>query len=211
MPDRCLTISEVDGFILAGGASSRMGIDKAHLRLGERTLVERIAAALSAIAVRVAVVSSKPDAGAWGLPVMRDVHHGLGAMGGLHAALSAGQTAWVAVVSCDLPFVTGELFARLTTYAGQSCDAVVPMQTDGRMQPLCALYRRAACLKVVEDLIQSGELRPRVLVRRVRTRVVTTDELSDVSGATRFFINVNTPEDYSRAQALFNSEVIGDG
>ncbi len=211
MPDRCLTISEVDGFILAGGASSRMGIDKAHLRLGERTLVERVAAALSAIVVRVAVVSAKPDAGAWGLPVMRDVHHGLGAMGGLHAALSAGQTAWVAVVSCDLPFVTGELFARLTTYAGQSCDAVVPMQTDGRMQPLCALYRRAACLKVVEDLIQSGELRPRVLVRRVRTRVVTADELSDVRGATRFFINLNTPEDYSRAQALFNSEVIGDG
>jgi len=211
MPDRYLTISEVDGFILAGGASSRMGIDKAHLRLGERTLVERIAAALSAIVVRIAVVSAKPDAGAWGLPVVRDVHHGLGAMGGLHAALSAGQTAWVAIVSCDLPFVTGELFARLMTYAGEWCDAVVPMQTDGRMQPLCALYRRTACLKVVEDLIQSGELRPSVLVRRVWTRVVTADELSDVRGATRFFINLNTPEDYSRAQALFNSEVIGDG
>lgn len=182
-----------------------MGTDKAHLRLGERTLVERVAAALGAIAGRVAVVSAKPDAGAWGLPVVRDVHSGLGAMGGLHAALCAGQTAWVAVVSCDLPFVTGELFARLTTYAGEWCDAVVPIQTDGRVQPLCALYRRAACLNVVEDLIQKGELRPRVLARRVRTRVVTDDELSDVSGATRFFININTPEDYSRAQALLKT------
>ncbi|HVF86189.1 MAG TPA: molybdenum cofactor guanylyltransferase [Pyrinomonadaceae bacterium] len=196
---------EIDGFILAGGASSRMGTDKAHLRLGGRTLVECVAAALGAIAKRVAVVSAKPDAGSWDLPVVRDVHHGLGAMGGLHAALCAGQTEWVAVVSCDLPFVTGEVFARLTTYTDELSDAVVPVQTDGRVQPLCALYRRTACLKVVEELIQSGEFRPRVLVRRVRTRVVTTDELSDVSGATRFFINVNTPEDYSRAQALLKT------
>lgn len=124
---------EIDGFILAGGASSRMGADKAHLRLGGQTFVGRIAAALGAITARVAVISAKPDAGAWGLPVVADVHRGLGAMGGLHAALGAGQSAWVVAVSCDLPFVTGELFARLTTYADDACDAVVPMQADGRV------------------------------------------------------------------------------
>ena len=199
-------MSEIEGFILAGGASSRMGTDKAHLRLGERTLVERISSALARISARVSVVSAKPDAGAWGLPVVRDVHLGLGAMGGLHAALGAGESEWAAVVSCDLPFVTGELFARLAAYADESCDAVVPSQTDGRLQPLCAVYRRTACLGVVEELIGSGELRPRVVFGRVRTRVVAADELEDLSGAARFFMNVNTPEDYARAL-----ELIGQG
>lgn len=195
-----MTMPEIEGFILAGGASSRMGTDKAHLRLGGRALVERISSALAHVAARVAVVSAKPDAGAWGLPVVRDVHLGLGAMGGLHAALGAGKSEWAAVVSCDLPFVTGELFARLTAYADESCDAIVPAQPDGRLQPLCALYRRATCLTVVEDLIEGGELRPRSVFGRVRIRVVTTDELKDLSGAARFFWNVNTPDDYTWAK-----------
>lgn len=198
---------EIEGFILAGGASSRMGADKAHLRLGGGSLVERVSSALGAIAARVAVVSAKPDASSWGLPVVRDVHLGLGAMGGLHAALGAGESEWAAVVSCDLPFVTGELFARLVIYADESCDAVVPAQPDGRLQPLCALYRRAACLKVVEDLIGSGELRPRFVFGRGRTRVVAADELEDLSGAARFFLNVNTPDDYARALELIGQDV----
>ena len=193
---------EIEGFILAGGASSRMGTDKAHLRFGSQTFVERIAGALMGVAAKVTVVSSKPDSAAFGLTVVTDVYENCGALGGLHAALKHGRAPWIAVVSCDLPFVTREIFERLATFIGADREAIAPVQPDGRVQPLCALYDRAKCLEVADELLRAGELRPRVLLRRMRTRLLAFDELADLPQATLFFRNINTPEDYRAAREV---------
>jgi len=177
-----------------------MGADKSRLRLGGRTFVELAAGAFGALTDAVRVVGSRPDAEAHGLPVVRDVYEGLGAMGGLHAALASCRARWAAVVSCDLPFVSGELFARLASLRGEGDEAVAPVQDDGRPQPLCALYAAAPCLAAAEESIRSGELRPRTLLRGVRTRWVAFEELADLTGSRLFFANVNTPEDYARVQ-----------
>jgi molybdopterin-guanine dinucleotide biosynthesis protein A len=190
---------EVEGFILAGGLSSRMGADKSRLRLGGRSFVERAAGALGAVAGRVRVVGSRPGLESHGLPVVRDIHEGLGALGGLHAALADCAARWAAVVSCDLPFVTGELFVRLASLRAEGAEAVAPIQADGRPQPLCALYASAACRAAAEELIRTGELRPRELLRRVSARWVSFDELSDLEGSALFFANVNTPAEYEEA------------
>jgi molybdopterin-guanine dinucleotide biosynthesis protein A len=190
---------EIEGFILAGGASSRMGEDKSRLSLGGRTFVGAAARALRAVTAGVSVVSSRPDAGAHGLRVIPDARVGLGALGGLHAALSSCVAEWAAVVACDLPFVTGELLARLASLRADSADAVVPLQEDGRVQPLCALYRARVCLAGVEEMIRAGELRPRLLLSRVRALPVAFEGLRDLEGSARLFLNVNTPEDYARA------------
>ena len=196
----------IEGFILVGGASSRMGSDKARLRLGGRTFVERIAAALSFVTERVSVVGARQEeAAAWQLPVAPDVYEKWGALGGLHAALVAARAPWAAVVACDLPLVTGELFARLASLR-ENFEAVVPVQPDARLQPLCALYAVGPCRKVAEELIASGERRPRALVRRVATREVEPRELSDIAGASLFFMNVNTPEDYALARKAVKSD-----
>ncbi|HEX5706639.1 MAG TPA: molybdenum cofactor guanylyltransferase [Pyrinomonadaceae bacterium] len=196
----------IEGFILAGGASSRMGADKAHLRLGGLTLVERAARALNAVASEVRVVSSKPDASAWELPVVADVYERAGALGGLHAALAHARAEWIAVAPCDLPFLTGELFSRLVSHASEEFDAVVPVQEDGRVQPLCALYARRACLDVAARLLDAGERRPRALLGEVRTRLVAFESLADLDGAGLFFKNVNTPDDFEDAARAVDSE-----
>lgn len=193
-------MSDIEGFILAGGASSRMGTDKSRLSLGGETFVERAARALGPLAARVRLVSSRPDASGFGLPVVADIHENRGALGGLHAALGSCRARWAAVVSCDMPFVTSELLLRLASLRAPGVEAVAPHQSDGRVQPLCALYEAAACLAVSEDLIRRGELRPRVLLERVRTRRVAFEELADLGGARLFFANVNTPEDYAEAR-----------
>jgi len=192
---------EIEGFILVGGASSRMGTDKALLELGGRNFVERIHAALSSIATKTSLVGPREKFadGPIALPIVPDVHVEWGALGGLHGALAACRAEWAAVVACDLPFVTGELFVRLASLR-QNFDAVVPVQPDGRTQPLCALYRTRICRRVAEELIAEGERRPRALLERVRTRMVAFSELSGLSGSSDFFINVNTPEDHADAK-----------
>lgn len=197
-------MADIEGFILAGGASSRMGADKALLRLGGEPFVGRVGRALAAVAPRVRVISSRHESSAFPFEVVPDRFEGRGAIGGLHAALKACEAAWAVVVSCDLPFVTGELLARLASLRGPGVEAIAPTQEDGRRQPLCALYARDACLPVVERLILAGELRPRALLSQVRSRLVGFEELKDLDGSGLFFSNVNTPEDYRRALGYAN-------
>lgn len=179
-----------------------MGTNKARLELDGKSFVERISGALASIAARTSIVGAhqEPEISMWQLPVVPDVYDRWGALGGLHAALAASRAEWAAVVACDLPFVTGELFVRLAALR-ENFDAVVPVETDDRVQPLCALYRVEPCRVRAENLIASGERRPRALLCAVQTRLVTSDELSDLNGAPLFFINVNTPQDYQWARA----------
>lgn len=190
----------IEGFVLAGGMSSRMGADKARLRLGGETLVARVAYALGGVCERVSLVSSRHVEEDFGLPVVEDIHVGRGAMGGIHAALESCASRWAFIVSCDLPFTTERLFSRLASLRDESADAVAPLQSDGRPQPLCAIYSRE-CVTVCEELMSAGELRPREMLRRVRTRWVSFAELSDLEGAEDFFLNVNTPEEFEAARA----------
>ncbi len=191
---------EIEGFILAGGKSSRMGQDKARLRLGDETFVARIAHALGAITAQVSLVSARPDSAGLSLPVVPDLFPDCGALGGLHAALAACCAPWAAVVSCDLPFVTRALWQRLATLRAHEFDVVAPVQADGRAQPLCALYAPAACLARSEQMLRTGELRPRRLLQQVRTRWVAPAELIDLTDAELLFMNINTPADYNAAR-----------
>ena len=190
---------DVAGFILVGGASSRMGTDKARLDFGGQTFVERIRAALASVTTETSLVGAQEKCAAWPqLPAVPDVHVKWGALGGLHAALAACRAEWAAIVACDLPFVTGELFVQLASLR-ENFDAVVPVQPDGLLQPLCALYRARVAREQAEELIAAGERRPRALLERLRTRLVAFKELNSLRGADRFFTNINTPEDYANA------------
>jgi molybdopterin-guanine dinucleotide biosynthesis protein A len=196
---------DIEGFILAGGASSRMGRDKARLTLDGRSFVERIAEALSPVAERVNLVGAKNVSSSLIKRNVPDVYESWGALGGLHAALAACSAEWALVVACDLPFVTSELFARLASLR-EDAEAVVPLQADGKLQPLCALYRRSPCAELARELIEAGERRPRALIKAVRARLVDVEELSDLQDSQFFFENVNTPVDYAQARARFGEE-----
>jgi len=203
-------MNDIDGYLLAGGASSRMKRDKANLLLGGVTFVRRAAIALSAVVAapeRLFVVGNL-EGNSFDLPILPDEFVGdsgderkRGAIVGLHAALKNTKANWAAVLACDLPFASGELFEKLASFRDGNSDAVVPMQNDGRAQPLCALYRTEACLSVVEAVLDGEDWSLQNLLRRVKTRFVRFDEISDLPRAEYFFFNVNTPEDYAAAQA----------
>jgi molybdopterin-guanine dinucleotide biosynthesis protein A len=185
-------ITEIEAFILAGGASSRMGSDKSQLLLENQTFVERIADTLLTVTDSIRLVGSRENSK---LPAVADVYPQWGALGGLHAALTACQREWAIVVACDLPLVTAELFQRLASWRDAN-DAVVPVQPDGRPQPLAALYRADVCRTVATELIERGRRRPLDLLESVHTRWVEFIEIANLDQAERFFVNINTPEDY---------------
>ena len=203
---------DVEGFILVGGRSSRMGTDKSRLQFGGQTSVERIAAELQTMTSRISLVGPGSAGFDPNLRIIPDTHQQWGALGGIHAALGDCEADWALIVACDLPFVTHDLCSRLLTLGrSESPDAIVPVQPDGRPQPLCALYRREPCWLEAEKLITGGEHTPRALLANVKTRWVRPVELSDLPGAENFFFNVNTPEDYERAKQMLSQNPDSSG
>ena len=198
-------IDAVEAFILAGGQSRRMGTEKSRLLLDGASFVERVARELSTVVSSIKVVGDKaPQVELQShigppikLGVVPDIYPQWGALGGVHAALSACSERWALVVACDFPFVTSELFRGLASVRADF-EAVAPIQKDEIPQPLCSLYRVEPCLRLAERLIKSGERKPITLLQSVRTRWVLFSELSRLNGADCFFDNINTPEDYAR-------------
>ena len=173
-----------------------MGTDKSQLLIERETFTERIANTLRQVTDSVTIVGQTP--GNSSLLSVPDVYTQWGALGGLHAALAASDRDWAIVVACDLPFVTSELFDYLGSVRLDH-DAVVPVQEDGRPQPLAALYRVDPCRQRATDLIEAGRRRPLDLLETVNTHWVAFDEIRNLARAERFFVNINTPEDYDEA------------
>jgi molybdopterin-guanine dinucleotide biosynthesis protein A len=189
-------MEQIEAFILAGGASRRMGSDKARLVINGKTFLQQIAETLQHVASNIVVVGQ--DSQDLAFTSVADVHPQWGALGGIHTALTHCKAEWAIIVACDLPFVTAELFKRLSDFRPHH-EAVVPIQSDLVPQPLCGFYKVNPCLDQATQLIGAGKRRPLDLLQNVNTKWVPFSQLEDLHGATKFFVNINTPEDYYEA------------
>lgn len=192
----------MDAAILAGGRASRLGgRDKGLLSVGRTPILCRQLAALDGVADRVYVIAGEPERfRRFRVRVFPDVLPDAGALGGLHAALSAAESRHVLVLACDLPFLTAPLLGHLASLADDACDVVVPRTPDG-LQPLCAVYSRDLA-PLVRQRVESGRLKIMDLLGAVRRREVGPDEVAAFDPDGRVFFNVNTPGDLKLAVRL---------
>jgi len=172
--------------ILAGGTAVRMdGADKAVIELDGVTLLERVlAATMSAIEVVVVgeqVPTSRPVT--W----TREDPQGGGPAAGLLAGLDRFLVApdLVAVLAVDMPKVNAGTVARLTwvVEGDSSYDGAVLEDQDGRVQPLCGVYRTASLQRVrPESLEEEYGLPVRTLISHLILAHVPSvgDEARDV-------------------------------
>ncbi|MGX9792529.1 molybdenum cofactor guanylyltransferase [Mycobacterium sp. MMS18-G62] len=176
--------------ILAGGASRRMGRDKANLSYEGTTLLERTVSVLSPRCSPVFVIAAPgqpmPTVEA---QVLRDEVRGVGPLlatgRGLRAAADAGlQHAFVCAV--DMPFLDVALIDELAGPALRlGADVVLPW--DGRDHYLAGIYRTSLADRV-DELIAAGE-------RSMRALVETVDTQRIVMPPQRSLTNVNTAAD----------------
>ncbi|MEZ5290521.1 MAG: molybdenum cofactor guanylyltransferase [Vicinamibacterales bacterium] len=183
--------------VLVGGRARRLGgRAKPLLDVGGRTVVERQAAAVTALGGTVTLVAAQDAAPAdWPYPVVRDLMAG-GALAGLHAALTHAATPYVLVLAGDLPFLTVPFLAALLERR-HAAEAVVP-RPAGRWQPLCAVYQRTVAGKAQARLAR-GLWRVTDLLDDLRVEAVDDVALAPFDPHGRLLLNVNTPDDYQRA------------
>lgn len=191
-------IATVSGAVLLGGASSRMGRDKAQLVLGGVAGATRAARLLGSLFAEVLLVGGEAPPDAPGTRVA-DAPGPVCALRGLVGALEAASSARVLVLATDLPLVTPELLLALVAWPEA---AVVAPRTETGVQPLCALYEREAVLREARDRLASGHLKLQGLLDAVDAATLDPSVLARLDPRGRALFNVNTPDDLERAQAF---------
>jgi molybdopterin-guanine dinucleotide biosynthesis protein A len=172
------------------------------------------------------VVANAPDADAWlpGVRTVADLRPGLGALGGLHAALAQSGTD-VLLVAWDMPFVSAALLGELRRIGDggrdeshhalsfvDAPDVVIPESDGSRrgVEPLCAWYSHR-CLPAVERTLDAGDLRVIGFHEHVRVQRLPVARVTDFGDPARLFSNVNTREELAAlaAAAQGGSDEVG--
>jgi molybdopterin-guanine dinucleotide biosynthesis protein A len=196
------------GAIIAGGRSRRYGSPKALARVGGDAVIARVARALREAGTEVVVVTeSTAVADAAGTRSRGDRIAGLGALGGIHAALRWAEEEdrpGALAVGCDMPFLSPPLLQRILELARSlpGADVVAPEGGGPRMiEPLCAWYG-VSCLPAIERAVAREDHRLIGFHADVRVRRIPLDEVTRFGPPERLFLNINSPGDRDRAEAL---------
>lgn len=202
------------GAVLAGGGSRRYGSPKALAPVGGVPMAIRVARALGRHADPVVLVGADEALAAeLGIRSISDLRSGAGPLAGLEAALERARALGrdgVLLVACDLPLVTGELFGALLARAADPPEegergpphAVLP-ESGGPVgiEPLCAWYAPGA-LGPVRALLDRGERSMEGAVAALRVRRLSAEAVRELAPPGELFLNVNTPEERRRAEAI---------
>jgi len=194
--------------ILAGGQATRYaGKPKGLELVGGRRILDRLVdAMMAAFDVPPILVANAPDARTWrpDLEVHADIRAGEGALGGLHTAVTLGEGRPVVVAAWDMPFVPPALLQELAAGLVDH-DAMLPA-SDGRrgVEPMLAAYG-PACLDPMGAALDRGDRRAIAFHDAIRVGILPLDRVRAHGDPSLIFLNVNTPEELSHAEAAWQA------
>ena len=196
-----MKLGHIEAAVLCGGASSRMGRDKATLAYRGEPLARRVASALGACFERVRLVAKRDLAPELGLETIVERSPEHASLVGVHAALAACEASAVFVAACDLPDVDPRVVLALAALAPTdgAADAVAPIGPDGP-EPLFAIYRPRV-LREVERRLGAREFALHALLGALNTLWVPERDVRALDPELVSLRNLNRPEDLSSDDA----------
>lgn len=181
--DRCKSICEA--VILAGGKSSRMGVDKSSLVLSGRTLLVHVEDLLLAAGFKPKVV-------------VNDLQPGLGPVGGVITALQNTESPYVMFLGCDMPFLSLDLLGDFFESAIKLKSAIFTRHAKGLGFPFFLLRED---LNKVQQQVDNNELSLQCLANALSARVWKPSRRFESQ-----LFNINSPEDLAEARCRIMEE-----
>lgn len=199
------------GIILAGGKSSRIGTDKAHLKLNSITIIEHIVNTLSQILNDIVIITNNPpDYSILKLELHEDIHPGFGPLSGIHAGLFYSMSDKNIFVTCDMPFVSKKILLELIDEAEDS--SITLFKHQDKVQPFPGIYTKK-CLAVSERILLNAAsnnfyskkvkgVSMADLIKAADAKIIEADKLAFT--AEYDFFNVNSPDDFNKAKGIYS-------
>ena len=183
--------------IMAGGQSSRMGMDKSFVLFEGRPMIEVVIDAVAGLGDETLLITNKPDEYAHlNLPMVSDVYPDHGSLGGIFTAVHAASHPHTLVVACDMPWLNRPLLEHMIALR-ESADVIVP-RWEKYPEPLHAIYNKA-CLNPIEAKLKEKRLKITGFFGEVDVQFVDREEIERFDRNGRSFANINSPEDLEEA------------
>lgn len=181
---------ELEAVVLTGGSSKRMGLDKSKIQVAGEANADRISRLIKNSGIPVTILG--PDG-------MADLAPGAGPLAALAEFKPSAELIFVA--ACDMPLFQPKIVPILKNQIGER-DAAMPV-IDGRVQPFCGLFTKAAILKTA-DFCKSGEARVMKWVDSLDAFYLDENELTAACINPNCVKSANTPEEWEHL--ISNSE-----
>lgn len=207
------------GFIQAGGGSTRFGADKALVRLGDKTMLQRTGDLLASVCHDVTIVARAGKYAGARWPVLADRWPGEGPLGGILTALNSlreapapedlfalvhGPCPFAVILSCDMPFLTKQFLGFLIERAVASEASVIVPECGGRLEPLCACWCSQSA-KAIQEAFDAGGRKVTEAMKHVPMEVLDEAAWKRFDNHGRLFWNMNTPADYEEARRILEA------
>jgi molybdopterin-guanine dinucleotide biosynthesis protein A len=185
--------TDVSCVILAGGASRRLGQNKAFIQIGGIRLLDSVYGKCQKLFSEIIIVANQlHQFGEYQTPIVVDDVPGAGSLGGLYTGLMRATHYYTFCVACDMPFLKPELMAYLIEQRFDY-DVVIP-RTKAGLEPLHALYSKQ-CIGPIKKRLAIGDFRIASFLPEVRVRYCNEEEIKQFDPSLVSFINVNTKKD----------------
>ncbi len=189
--DKWILQERATAIIMAGGASSRMGVDKSMLPIQGRAMIDRISEQLRNTFSQILISANEADKyDHLGFEIVPDRQPGQGPLMGIASALRASANELNFVVACDIPSIDLRFVRRMLTEA-EGVDIVVPKTSDGKYEPLFAVYNKSA-LVAINEVLSSGGRKISDVFGQCRVKYIELQA--------RRFVNLNTMAEYEEFQ-----------
>ena len=200
----------VNGYVLAGGGSTRFGRDKALVEIDNAPMLLRMRALLGEVTTQVKVIAAPGKYVALGITSVADRWEGQGPLAGIITALlttkeTGSEAQWNLMVGCDMPFLTGEWLRHLVTRALASSAEVVAPQSEQGLEPLCACWRTSAAEKL-QSAFEEGVRKISQAMKRLPMEVLDEADWKRFDATGRLFWNMNTAADYDEAKRILEAQ-----
>jgi molybdenum cofactor guanylyltransferase len=206
-------VTEAEGFVLAGGRSSRMGQDKALLQVAGRSLVELALDKLRGLSLAAAprIAGAASDLSSYA-DVIADLHPGCGPLSGMEAALAATTQPLNVFLPVDIPLLPARFLAWMLLRAETTGALITIARIGGSPQPLCAVYHRDLLPSITASLLAGDYKVITMMSAAAQGQAIDIFDTERVASANpellswsplllhRWFHNCNTPEDMAAVQ-----------
>jgi molybdopterin-guanine dinucleotide biosynthesis protein A len=188
------------GIILAGGKNTRIGLEKAFLRIQNRVIIEEILAKLSKIFPKIIVVTNSPSSYCYpGVELVKDILPDKGSLGGIYSGLVASGTHYNFFLACDMPFISLSLIEYMRQNA-EGYDVVTP-KLNNYFEPLHAIYSKD-CIQPIKEQLLRNDLQIFRFFNRVEVKCINEGEVRAFDPRGIAFFNINTEDDVEEAKRI---------
>jgi molybdopterin-guanine dinucleotide biosynthesis protein A len=194
------------GVVLAGGLSTRMGVDKASLLRNEVNMLSYSKQLLTDIGLNNIVISGSPSCATQQDIIVSDKYAEMGPMGGIASVIEKHQPSALFILPVDLPLITANILQKLKQIgelSQQACfynDNYLPLYlpVNAHTENFLKSAFRQQANELVNSKTSTAKNGPsiRALLKQVPHKTITIDTPSSL-------LNTNTPEEWAIAQKSF--------